>query len=74
VPRIEQAELGTYPAPVQAVLPKLLEAASPGAQVPLHWRYSLMSLAVLLFILPPVDPASAQVTIVRSLGPERADG
>lgn len=57
-------ELGTYPGPIQAVLQELLEAASPSAQVPLHWRYSLMSLAVLLFIMPPVDAASAQVKII----------
>ncbi len=56
-----QKELGTYPQPIQAVMQKLLEAASPSAQVPLHWRYSLMSLAVFLFITPPVDAASAKV-------------
>lgn len=54
-------ELGTYPEPIQAVLQKLLAAASPSAPVPMHWRYSLMSLAVFLFIMPPVDAASAKV-------------
>ena len=54
-------EKGTYPEPIQMVLQKLLEAASPDAQSPLHWRYNLMSLAMFLFILPPVDDASAKV-------------
>ena len=58
-----QMELGTYPEPIQAVLQKLLAAASPSAPVPMHWRYSLMSLAVFLFIMPPVDAASAKVCI-----------
>ena len=58
---IVQMELGTYPEPIQAVLQKLLAAASPTAPVPMHWRYSLMSLAVFLFIMPPVDAASAKV-------------
>lgn len=57
-----QMELGTYPEPIQAVLGKLLEGASPSAQVPLHWRYSLMSLAIFLFLMPPADAASAKVS------------
>ena len=56
-----QMELGTYPEPIQAVMQKLLAAASPSAPVLMHWRYSLMSLAVFLFIMPPVDAASAKV-------------
>lgn len=56
-----QIELGTYPEPVQAMLQKLLAATSPSAPVPMHWRYSLMSLAVFLFIMPPVDAGSAKV-------------
>ena len=59
-------ELGTYPEPIQAVLQKLLAAASPSAPVPMHWRYSLMSLAVFLFIMPPVDAASAKVCTVSA--------
>ena len=58
---VVQMELGTYPEPIQTVLQKLLAAASPSAPVPMHWRYSLMSLAVFLFIMPPVDAASAKV-------------
>ena len=61
-----QMEKGTYPKPIQLVLQRLLEAASPDAQAPLHWRYSLMSLAVFLFILPPVDAASAKVRLAAS--------
>ena len=56
-------EKGTYPEPIKMVLQKLLEAASSDAQSPLHWRYNLMSLAMFLFILPPVDAASAKVRI-----------
>ena len=56
-----QMELGAYPEPIQALLQKLLQAASPSAEVPMHWRYSLMSLAMFLFIMPPVDAASAKV-------------
>lgn len=54
--------------PIKMVLQRLLEAASPNAQSPLHWRYNLMSLAMFLFILPPVDDASAKVrTALRQI-------
>ena len=56
-----QMELRRYPEPVQAMLQKLLAAAAPSAPVPMHWRYSLMSLAMFLFIMPPIDAASAKV-------------
>ena len=65
-------ERGTYPEPIQLVLQRLLEAASPDAQAPLHWRYNLMSLAVFLFILPPVDAASAKVCDPPHQGSEAA--
>ena len=54
------------------VLQKLLQAASPDAQLPLHWRYNLMSLAMFLFILPPVDDASAKVRTALRLMCEAA--
>lgn len=63
-----QLELGSVPEPIGRVVSRLLELlSSQQPQRRLHWRYELMASAILMFLLPAVDPNTAKVTACHAL-------
>lgn len=54
-------ELGKNPEPVRKLVDVLLGLLSAEQQPVRHWRYTLMAQAMLMFLLPPVDAATAEV-------------